>query len=340
MRIGLSGAAVVAGLLLTSVSGAQAPTTSAVPAPADVNPVVLKVNGDPVYSSDINLGMQSAQMQARQRGHQLTEDQAMKLATDRAVDQKLLIQEARRNKIQVNEKRVEQTLQGLEQRAGGQDKLAALLKQNGTTLQRYEQVIREQELINDFIESHIKPKVQVTADQVKKFYDDNPTFFKKPEEVRARHILFKVPKDASDAQKKLVLAKAEAARKRALNGEDFATLAKQLSEGPSAPNGGELGFFDRTKMVKPFADAAFALKPGEISPVVETQFGYHVIKVEEHRPPHTQPLEEVKVPIQNFLTQKEVGQQVNQLLSELRKSAHIEQVQPPGAPAKPSDVKK
>ena len=78
-------------------------------------------------------------------------------------------------------------------------------------------------------------------------------------------------------------AKAEAAHQRAVAGEDFAELAKELSEGPSGPNGGDLGFFEKQRMAPAFADAAFALEPGEISPVIKTQFGYHVIKVEERR---------------------------------------------------------
>lgn len=100
-------------------------------------------------------------------------------------------------------------------------------------------------------------------------------------QVRARHILFKVASDADEAQKKAARAKAEAVRARVLKGEDFAKLARELSEDTgSARQGGDLGYNTRGKMVAPFDDAQFALKAGEISEVVETRFGYHVIKVE------------------------------------------------------------
>jgi peptidyl-prolyl cis-trans isomerase D len=100
-------------------------------------------------------------------------------------------------------------------------------------------------------------------------------------QVRARHILIKVASDANEATKAAAKAKAEAARARALKGEDFAKLARALSEDTgSAAQGGDLGYNTRGKMVAPFDDAQFALKPGELSGVVESRFGYHVIKVE------------------------------------------------------------
>jgi peptidyl-prolyl cis-trans isomerase D len=100
-------------------------------------------------------------------------------------------------------------------------------------------------------------------------------------QVRARHILIKVASDADDATKNAARAKAEAARARAVKGEDFAKLARALSDDTgSAAQGGDLGWNKRGKMVAPFDDAQFALKPGELSPVVETRFGYHVIKSE------------------------------------------------------------
>ena len=339
MRVRPFCAALATGLLLTTVSVAQTPPaaptsgTEGAQAAADVNPVVMKVNGDPIYASDIQFTAHALEMQAQRGGHQMSQDQITQFATEQVVGQKLLVQEARREKVQVDEKQLEQKLQQIEKRVGGHDQFVALLQQSGTTLKRYQQTAHDQELISEFKQSRIMPKVSVTDAEVKKFYDDNPNYFEKPEEVRAQHILIKVPPNATEAQKKEAKAKAEAARQRALKGEDFSALAKELSEGPSAPRGGELGFFDRNTMVKPFADAAFALKVGEISPVVETQFGYHVIKVEEHRPAHKQSLDEVQLPIRNYLTQEKVNEQLTELVNKLKSSAKIERLEPPQAAA-------
>jgi parvulin-like peptidyl-prolyl isomerase len=100
------------------------------------------------------------------------------------------------------------------------------------------------------------------------------------EQVRARHVLAKADAGADEPTRAAARGKAEQAHRRALAGEDFAALAKELSDDASAAEGGDLGFFEKGRMVPAFADAAFALQPGEISAVVETQFGYHVIKVE------------------------------------------------------------
>jgi len=132
-----------------------------------------------------------------------------------------------------------------------------------------------------------------------------------------------VPQNATPEQKAEAKKKAEALQKRAAKGEDFAALAKENSEGPSAKDGGELGYFAQKQMVKPFADAAFALKPGEVSDVVETRYGYHVIKVEDKRAAGKVPLSEVKDRIRESLQQQKVGEAVRGILSQLQKDAKI-----------------
>ena len=108
-----------------------------------------------------------------------------------------------------------------------------------------------------------------------------------------------------------------------LAGEDFAALATELSEGPSGPKGGDLGFFSRERMVPPFAEAAFALKPGETSDVVQTRFGFHVIKVEKRREAGTVPLAEVKERIRQGLSQEQQQKRIEELLNPLRENAKI-----------------
>ena len=113
-------------------------------------------------------------------------------------------------------------------------------------------------------------------------------------------------------------------RERIVKGEKFEALAQELSDCPSKASGGDLGLFERGRMIKEFEDAAFALAPGEISPVIETQFGYHVIKVTEHNEPKTSALEEVQQDIaENLKTTKEEAA-FESFLQNLRQSAQIE----------------
>ncbi|MCP4669038.1 MAG: hypothetical protein GY849_22095, partial [Deltaproteobacteria bacterium] len=122
-------------------------------------------------------------------------------------------------------------------------------------------------------------KVKVTDQEIEDYYEVNRDGFLEPKQVRARHILFKVGQDATDEKEKRAREMAKLVLEKAREGKDFAALAKEYSEGPSSVKGGDLGYFSQGKMDKSFEDVAFALKKGEISDLVRTRFGYHIIKV-------------------------------------------------------------
>jgi peptidyl-prolyl cis-trans isomerase D len=142
----------------------------------------------------------------------------------------------------------------------------------------------------------VAAQAAVTDDDIKSYYEQNKKQYSTEEQRRASHILIEVKKDASAADKAAAKAKAEGlAAQLRKNPGDFAKLAKANSQDPgSAENGGDLGFFDKGAMLKPFADAAFSLKQGEISDPVESDFGYHVIEVTGIKPAAVKPLESVK----------------------------------------------
>lgn len=133
-------------------------------------------------------------------------------------------------------------------------------------------------VIANFVNTKLGADIKVSDDEIKKFYDENPDKLVQQEQVRASHVLIAADAKATPEQKKAASEKAEKLQKELVAGADFATVAKENSNCPSAKNGGDLGYFGKGKMVPPFEQAAFALKPGEISPVVETTFGYHIIK--------------------------------------------------------------
>jgi len=151
-------------------------------------------------------------------------------------------------------------------------------------------------------------KVQVSDADVQQYYDANTSRFTSPEQVRTRHILFRIPGDATPEKKAEIRAKADAVLAKARAGEDFATLAQQSSEDSSAAQGGDLGAVGRGQMVKPFEDAAFALAPGQISEIVETPFGLHIIKVDSRTEATTKPLDAVRAEIVTTLTEEKAGE--------------------------------
>ncbi len=147
-----------------------------------------------------------------------------------------------------------------------------------------------------------KSEVKITDKQVRDYYEENREIFRQEKEVRARHILFKLDQSASEEEEKRVREKASMVLEKARKGEDFSNLAKKYSEGPTAQKGGDLGFFSEGRMVKPFEEAAFKMKKGEISELVRTRFGYHIIKVEDVKEERQRTLDEVREEIKKTLT--------------------------------------
>lgn len=151
--------------------------------------------------------------------------------------------------------------------------------------------LREKMLLEDYMQSEVDDAV--TEEAARDLFETTTAGVEPEDEVRARHILVEEE------------AQAIAVRERLEAGEEFAEIAREVSQDPgSARNGGDLGFFTAGRMVAPFSEAAFALEPGEVSEPVETQFGWHVIKVEERRETQMPEFEEMREQIDNFLTRQ------------------------------------
>ncbi|MEJ2157677.1 MAG: SurA N-terminal domain-containing protein [Desulfobacteraceae bacterium] len=153
-----------------------------------------------------------------------------------------------------------------------------------------------------FDPASMKSDVQISEEAIAAYYQEHKAEFRKEKRVKARHILFKVDKGADAARVEARKAEAMKVYQMAKAGKDFAGLAKKYSEGPSKDKGGELGWFTRSRMVKPFADKAFSMAAGEIGEPVRTDFGWHVIKVEQVEPATTQSLEQAAPSIRTRLT--------------------------------------
>jgi peptidyl-prolyl cis-trans isomerase C len=175
------------------------------------------------------------------------------------------------------------------------------------------------------IDDEVSSKVEVKPEQVTDFYAKNPDQFKEPERVRASHILIAFPENADAAAKTQARAKAEQVLKDVKGGKDFAALAKQHSQDPgSAVNGGDLGFFQPGQMVGPFNDAAFSLPIGATSDLVETNFGYHIIRVAEKQQGRTVPLEEVRPQVEEYLKNVNREQQTDAFVASLKAKGKVE----------------
>ncbi len=180
-------------------------------------------------------------------------------------------------------------------------------------------------LANEYLKREVAQKVTVSDDDVKSYYEDHKEEFRTPEMVKASHILVKVDRSASEEEKKEAKEKATDILNKAKSGEDFAKLASEFSDDPgSKTKGGDLGFFAKGRMVKPFEDAAFSLKPGEISGLVESQYGFHIIKVEEKKEPSLEPFDKVQEQIRQKLLQDSIKTKITEFIDKAMKDSKTE----------------
>ena len=164
----------------------------------------------------------------------------------------------------------------------------------------------------------------ISEDAIRSYYNENKQRFEQPERVQASHVLIKVDAGATEAMKNVARTDAERVLGELRGGADFAQVASQNSDCPSKERGGDLGYFEQGRMVKPFEDVAFNLKIGEISDVVETQFGYHIIKVTDRQDARTIPFDEAKDGIAAFLEGQRNQRTLETYTEELRSAATIE----------------
>ncbi|TDX52384.1 peptidyl-prolyl cis-trans isomerase C/foldase protein PrsA [Orenia marismortui] len=243
----------------------------------------------------------------------------MKLLEIEAKNQGITIPEAEKNGM------LNQQVEAIKkQNKFTDEELLKALKSRGiNSLEQFKKIIwadsKDQVLIKK-LQQQVVDSVAVTEKEIKDYYEENRSKFKQPAEVKAKHILIKT----DDKSEKEAKAKAQKILKELKQGADFAKLAKKYSEGPSAKNGGELGYFGKGRMVAEFEEAAFNLEIGEVSEPVKTQFGYHIIKVEDKKESQLLSLSEAKEDIKNGLTQQKQQNKWNSFVKDLKENAEIE----------------
>ena len=285
------------------------------------------VNGVTISKNDFDRELDFFIKRANQRGQQIPEAQMGMMQNqvlDSLIDRELLFQESKKKGIKVDPKKVSDQFQTIKQRYKSEDEFKMLLSQMELTEEDVKSQIKRGMAIQELIDSEVNTKIKIKEEEVKSYYDANPQLFQQPEQVKASHVLIKVDADAPQAKKDEARKKIESVQKKAQKGEDFATLAKTYSEGPSGPNGGDLGYFRRGQMVKPFEEAAFNLKPNETSGIVETQFGYHLIKVVDKKPAQKVAYADVKDRLSEHLKKQKMDTEADTYIKSLRSEAKIE----------------
>jgi peptidyl-prolyl cis-trans isomerase C len=289
--------------------------------------VIAKVNGKTITAGEYK--RMWAQMAGGQSTQGLTkqskaQEALKKSVTERLVVLELLAQKADLMKIEPEPGGVEEKIQSLQNRFGGKDGFEKQLKARGIELDQFKADVAKSLKIQKLLDVDVFDKITVENGEVKRFYEENPEKFEMSEQVQARHIIIRVPQTATKEQREQAKKAIQDAADRVRKGEAFEEVAKDVSQDGSAAKGGDLGYFSRGEMVPAFDEAAFSLKKGEVSEIVETRFGYHVIRVEDKRPAGKQPFEEAKPMIMAFLKRKEGKERVKKYVESLKSNAEIE----------------
>jgi peptidyl-prolyl cis-trans isomerase C len=293
------------------------------PLPAVVRQgAVARVNGIVIDAAELRRATKVLlRGQAVPEGQQAEVD---KQALAQLLSAELLYQASAKMEIKDIDKQIDARLAEGKARFAKQEDFVKAIKDLEMDEKDLREYTRRDLLISRFVESVIAPNVKVTEEDARTFYSQNPDKFNRGESVRASHILIGVDATATAEEKKKAAEKAEKLRKELAGGADFATLAKGNSTCPSSQQGGDLGFFGKGQMVPPFEKSVFALKPGEISDVVETQFGYHIIKLTERKPAETVTFKEAQARIEEYLKGQKINVAVGEYVAEARKAAKIE----------------
>jgi peptidyl-prolyl cis-trans isomerase C len=290
--------------------------------------VLAKVNGVAITRGDRDRALQEILAQGGGRGGQQPTPEMMPQMENAALDQliniEVLYQKGKKLTVKDLEQKVDDKVGQTRKQFPSQADFEKALKGANITENKLKDLARRNIVIDNLMQKEVFSKITVTEADAKKFYDDNPDKFKMPERTQASHILISADQKATPEDKKKAKEKAEAIRKRVAKGEDFAAVAKAESNCPSAAKGGDLGYFGKGQMVPEFEKAAAALKLGELSDVVESPFGYHIIKVMDRKPADTVKFAEVKDKIEDYLKGQKAQKPMSDYVEKIKKEAKVE----------------
>jgi peptidyl-prolyl cis-trans isomerase SurA len=325
VRLGLAAAA-----LLLAVAPAARAQKAGTPAP----PVVLErvsavVNDTVILESEVAqraqpmlMELETSDPQARARETR----QVMRKVLDQMVDEQLIVEAALEAKLEVNDDEVQKAVDEIKRQNRLTDKqLEAALAQQGTTLAGYRKDVRKQILRLRAVSQLVRPRVQVSDEQVRSHYEKSSGQSAVVTEVRLRHILIPLPDKPGQSQIDVARRRAGELVERARGGEDFAGLAREHSgDAATKADGGDLGWYKRGELPTEWEEIVFAMEPGETRGPVQGPRGLHVFQLVENRQETVRPFDEVKEGLREQLFQEEMERQTKVWLQELRKQAHID----------------
>jgi parvulin-like peptidyl-prolyl isomerase len=295
--------------------------------PATVDRIVAKVNKEIITLSELKERVFLKIMNFRKmKVHPMpSKEQVMREELDAMIMEKLLVDAGQKRGYKVDDKRVNSAIRDIEQlNQLKEGELELMLRAEGKSMDEYTQKIRDQIMMSDIRGYEIRKRIAVSEEEIQGYYNQNLKKYWIPAKLKLRHILFLMGDELLEDHKKIKRDKAQQALKKIRSGEDFASVAREFSEDVSASSGGDLGELERGKMVPEFEKAAFNLKEGEVSGLVETPYGLHIIKVDKITPGATLALDEVRDEIKSLFVKNKSEQEFREFMDELKENAFVQ----------------
>ena len=291
--------------------------------------IVAVVNDEVITLSELNNAFEpylerfTANYQGPDREKALSETKTTLL--NRMIDNLLMEQESRKTGVTVRNEEVTDAINDMQkQRKISPEEFLKAMQREGITLDAYRKDIRDQLVRLKLIRRDIKSKVAVTDEEIGEYYRKHREDYDGKEAVRIRQILLLLPKEENPAVKEKLRADADAIHKRLLNGEPFEPLSAKFSQGPAAAEGGDIGYIEKGMIHSEVEDAAFSLPLNQISGVIESSVGFHIVQVVDRRGAGIKAIENVREEIREKIDREKMEKKFGEWLAELRKKSHIE----------------
>ena len=289
-----------------------------------IDKIVVVVNTEAITQGEIDRLLAPYYMEYRNiyTGDELIRnlEEVRQKIIEQLIEDKLILSEAKKLNVEPDERDVTAKLADAERRAGSRKKFERALMEQRLSIKDIKTRYREQSMIQRIIREKIGSRISVSPVEVDEYYKKNPSQFSQPEEIKLRNIFIK-PQEGGDPKKAADLANEIVGR--IASGGDFAALAKTYSEGPGASEGGIMGYVKKGDLLPELETAAFALKEGEISGVVQSPAGYHIFKMEEKKEAKALPLAEIKRDVEERVYREKVREKIGTWVGSLKKNAYI-----------------
>jgi peptidyl-prolyl cis-trans isomerase SurA len=294
-----------------------------------IDKIVAIVNGEIITLAELeryySKPREGSKATGNREGKRAKIFESRRKALDRLIEEKLVDQQCKKLSIGVSARDLEAAIENVKKfNAITDEQLRNALMADGLSMEDYRQQLRKQIRRNKLVSRVVRKEVVVDDERLKRFYTEHIDRFKGPDQIRASHILIMIPQGADDLLVEALRHKGETISEKLRSGEDFQELARLYSDDVSAKNGGDLGFFKRGELVPEFERTAVNLQPGQVSGLVRTKIGFHIIKVTQRKEGSVIPYEEVTEKVRNHYIKEESERLYEAWLKKVKAESFIE----------------